>query len=177
MKCWGYICWLLYFSLEPFRLVPSTSSTFRAAPAYEVWKQKGADAQNCSRACFVLKRAQRRTRAITLSYDVQNVFPPKNTPQEITKFFVDYIQNDNLGKIANAHLVWADRSNDLGARCQQCLQLAALHSKAVDFPKSGVPAKFPEVLTRHMPSGSGGRCITLGGAAAVTLACEHRHFL
>ncbi|CAM9965408.1 unnamed protein product, partial [Ectocarpus fasciculatus] len=65
--------------------------------------------------------------------------------EEIADFFLKYIQNDNLGRIANAHLVWADRS-PLGARCDQCLQLAALHSKAVDFPKSGVPAVFPDDL-------------------------------
>lgn len=46
--------------------------------------------------------------------------------------------------IANAHLVFADLSDD-GAKCEPCLQLAALHSKAVDFPKSGVPAVFPKV--------------------------------
>ncbi|CAN0496746.1 unnamed protein product [Ectocarpus sp. 8 AP-2014] len=65
--------------------------------------------------------------------------------QEIADFFLKYIQNDNLGRIANAHLVWADLS-PLGARCDKCLQLAALHSKAVDFPKSGVPAVFPDNL-------------------------------
>lgn len=52
--------------------------------------------------------------------------------------------------IANAHLVWADLSND-GARCEQCLQLAALCSTAVDFPKSGVPAKFPDVSKLTWP--------------------------
>ncbi|CBN78124.1 RNA-dependent RNA polymerase 1 [Ectocarpus siliculosus] len=65
--------------------------------------------------------------------------------KEIADFFLKYIQNDNLGKIANAHLVRADLS-PLGARCDECLQLAALHSKAVDFPKSGVPAVFPDEL-------------------------------
>lgn len=64
--------------------------------------------------------------------------------QEITDFFLNYIRNDNLGVIANAHLVWADSSEE-GATCQECLQLAALFSKAVDFPKSGVPAVVPDV--------------------------------
>lgn len=64
-------------------------------------------------------------------------------PQEITDFFLNYLRNDNLGVIANAHLVWADLSEG-GARCEECLQLAALHSKAVDFPKSGVPAEIPK---------------------------------
>lgn len=69
---------------------------------------------------------------------------PKQNMQEITSFFVDYVINDNLGMIANAHLVWADKS-PVGARCKECIQLAALHSTAVDFCKSGVPAEFPRV--------------------------------
>ncbi|CAN0221812.1 unnamed protein product, partial [Laminaria digitata] len=62
---------------------------------------------------------------------------------EITEFFLKYMGSDNLGVIANAHLVSADKSPD-GAKCQECLQLAALHSIAVDFAKSGVPAEIPE---------------------------------
>ena len=52
--------------------------------------------------------------------------------------------NDNLGMIANAHLVYADLSL-AGAKCSECLQLAELHSMAVDFAKSGVPAVMPRV--------------------------------
>jgi RNA-dependent RNA polymerase len=55
-------------------------------------------------------------------------------------FYVDYIKNDNLGRIANAWMAWADFS---GADSHQCLQLAALHSTAVDFAKTGIPATFP----------------------------------
>ncbi|CAN0067020.1 unnamed protein product, partial [Laminaria digitata] len=62
--------------------------------------------------------------------------------QEITDFFVNYLVNDNLGLIANAHLVHADKS-PFGARSSECLKLAALHSTAVDFGKSGVPAVAP----------------------------------
>lgn len=52
--------------------------------------------------------------------------------------------NDNLGMIANAHIAWADQSTE-GARSSECIQLAELHSTAVDFCKSGVPAEFPRV--------------------------------
>mmetsp|Transcript_21088 Transcript_21088/g.29567 ORF Transcript_21088/g.29567 Transcript_21088/m.29567 type:complete len:579 (-) Transcript_21088:47-1783(-) len=57
----------------------------------------------------------------------------------IKEFFVNYIKNDNLGTIANAHLAWAD-SSPQGVCDPACLRLAALHSIAVDFPKTGVPA-------------------------------------
>lgn len=60
----------------------------------------------------------------------------------IIDFYLDYLRRDNLGQIANAHLVWADKKPD-GVRCAECLQLAALQSSAVDFAKTGVAADFP----------------------------------
>jgi RNA-dependent RNA polymerase len=68
---------------------------------------------------------------------------------DIHDFFVSYIRNDRLGQIANAHGVWADKLKD-GIRSPECLMLAALHSTAVDFAKSGVPAEFPrDLMTRN----------------------------
>ncbi|XP_020589018.1 probable RNA-dependent RNA polymerase 2 [Phalaenopsis equestris] len=65
--------------------------------------------------------------------------------EEIHKFFVDYMINDNLGAISTAHLVYAN-SEPLKARSPKCLQLANLHSMAVDFAKTGVPAEMPRIL-------------------------------
>ncbi|XP_040987157.1 RNA-dependent RNA polymerase 2 [Juglans microcarpa x Juglans regia] len=67
------------------------------------------------------------------------------TLEEIQKFFVDYMINDTLGAISTAHLVLADREPDK-ARSQKCLELANLHSIAVDFAKTGAPAEMPRVL-------------------------------
>jgi RNA-dependent RNA polymerase len=53
--------------------------------------------------------------------------------------------NDNLGAIANAHLVHADHEESK-ARSLQCLLLANLHSAAVDFAKTGSPAEMPRIL-------------------------------
>lgn len=53
--------------------------------------------------------------------------------------------NDTLGAISTAHLIYAD-SEPLKARSPKCLQLAALHSMAVDFAKTGAPAEMPRVL-------------------------------
>jgi RNA-dependent RNA polymerase len=58
------------------------------------------------------------------------------TVEHITDFFVEHAMTDNLGLIANAWLVHADREQD-GAGCRACQELAQLHSRAVDFPKSG----------------------------------------
>ncbi|KAM3314643.1 hypothetical protein ACQJBY_033446 [Aegilops geniculata] len=63
------------------------------------------------------------------------------TLEEIQKYFVDYMINDSLGAISTAHLVHADR-HPMKARSPECLQLAALHSMAVDFAKSGAPAEM-----------------------------------
>jgi RNA-dependent RNA polymerase len=78
--------------------------------------------------------------------------PPPPTPLErdvtqsdITKFFVKYMKNDFLPKIAHAHMAWADFLDE-GIRHEKCLDLAQLHSKAVDYPKSGQPAQMPKSL-------------------------------
>ncbi|CAI9108920.1 OLC1v1008628C2 [Oldenlandia corymbosa var. corymbosa] len=65
--------------------------------------------------------------------------------EEIQKFFVDYMISDTLGTISTAHLVHADREPDK-ALSAKCLQLAALHSMAVDFAKTGSPAEMPQFL-------------------------------
>ncbi|KAL9672087.1 hypothetical protein QQ045_028335 [Rhodiola kirilowii] len=67
------------------------------------------------------------------------------TLEEIQKFFVDYMINDTLGAISTAHLVHADREPDK-AKSSKCLELADLHSMAVDFAKTGAPAAMPKAL-------------------------------
>ncbi|TPX31367.1 hypothetical protein SmJEL517_g05295 [Synchytrium microbalum] len=65
--------------------------------------------------------------------------------RDVKAHFVDYIAKNTLGKIDHAHMAWADRE-EKGAECDQCLQLAELHSTAVDYAKSGISADFPEHL-------------------------------
>lgn len=69
----------------------------------------------------------------------------KVTLEEIHQFFVDYMINDTLGAISTAHLVHADREPEK-ARSRKCLELAELHSMAVDFAKTGAPAEMPRAL-------------------------------
>ena len=71
------------------------------------------------------------------------------TTTAIADFFVNYMKNDNLGRIANAHIVFADMS-EAGALCGNCLKLAELHSAAVDFAKTGVPAVVDKSLSVKM---------------------------
>lgn len=64
---------------------------------------------------------------------------------DLISFFLDYMQNDALGKIAHAHLAAADRLDD-GLESSICLELVQLHSMAVDYPKTGIPAKMERRL-------------------------------
>ncbi|KAH7176576.1 RNA dependent RNA polymerase-domain-containing protein [Dactylonectria macrodidyma] len=70
---------------------------------------------------------------------------------DLRNFFVKYMKNDVLPMIAHAHLANADRAWT-GPMSPQCLELAHLHSKAVDYPKTGEPATLRRDLQpRHWP--------------------------
>lgn len=67
------------------------------------------------------------------------------TVDEITSFFVTYMKNDCLPAIAHAHLAWGDYLVG-GVNEAKCMQLAQLHSDAVDYNKTGNPA----IITRDL---------------------------
>ncbi|TQD89626.1 hypothetical protein C1H46_024761 [Malus baccata] len=68
------------------------------------------------------------------------------TVEEIADYFVDYTVSDSLGRISNAHTIFADNKHPMKAQCNECIELAKLFSCAVDFAKTGVPAKIPDHL-------------------------------
>ena len=55
----------------------------------------------------------------------------------MTSFFLHFMENDNLGMIATLHQILADQS-PFGTFDPQCVRLAALHSTAVDYSKTGI---------------------------------------
>lgn len=61
------------------------------------------------------------------------------TVDHLTEHFINFVKNDNLGQISTWLLAHGDRS---GPDCRECETLARLHSVAVDFPKTGQPAKL-----------------------------------
>lgn len=67
------------------------------------------------------------------------------TVDDMTAFFVTHMKYDNLGRIATAHRYWADLMEE-GVKHENCLELAALHSRAVDYAKTGVAAEMPKHL-------------------------------
>ena len=57
---------------------------------------------------------------------------------DMTDFFVQFMENDNLGLIATLHQILADQS-PLGTFDPLCVKVAGMHSTAVDFSKTGIP--------------------------------------
>ncbi|KAF2839041.1 RdRP-domain-containing protein [Patellaria atrata CBS 101060] len=81
------------------------------------------------------------------------ILPNPVTTEDTKEFFLTYMKQDNLGQIANAHLTWFDKNTDpFGVSHEKCLKLANLHSIAVDFAKTGVPAIMdPDLFVRQKP--------------------------
>ncbi|XP_050372674.1 probable RNA-dependent RNA polymerase 1 isoform X2 [Argentina anserina] len=71
------------------------------------------------------------------------------TVEEVEESFTDFIRNFKLGVISNAHLIFADRKRKK-AMSVECIELAKLHSRAVDSPKTGVSVKVPSKLRAHI---------------------------
>jgi len=63
------------------------------------------------------------------------------TVDDMTSFFVTFMKNNCLPRIASAHMAWADRLEN-GVHEQKCIKLAAMHSAAVDYNKTGRATKM-----------------------------------
>ncbi|XP_042480127.1 probable RNA-dependent RNA polymerase 1 isoform X2 [Macadamia integrifolia] len=74
---------------------------------------------------------------ISLDHDV--------TIEQVEEYFTNFIANESLGIIANAHTAFADKEPNK-AESDKCIELAKLFSIAVDSPKTGVPAEIPADL-------------------------------
>ncbi|KAN0073538.1 RNA dependent RNA polymerase domain containing protein [Elaphomyces granulatus] len=66
------------------------------------------------------------------------------TMNDITDFFITFMRQDQLGRIATTHKVLADQNMD-GTMSTDCLTLAELHSTAVDFSKTGQPVDLRRI--------------------------------
>jgi hypothetical protein len=61
--------------------------------------------------------------------------------KDMNDFFLDFMQTDQLGRIAVLHRILADQSST-GTLHQDCIKLAGMHSTAVDYSKTGIPVGF-----------------------------------
>lgn len=66
------------------------------------------------------------------------------TQNDIADFFIDFIKTDHLGAIATRHMILADQLEH-GTLEPKCIATAELHSTAVDFSKTGLPADLREL--------------------------------
>ncbi|KAF7559484.1 hypothetical protein G7046_g4667 [Stylonectria norvegica] len=67
---------------------------------------------------------------------------------DLRNFFVTYLKNDKLPLIATSHLAFADSERG-GPKSRKCIELAHLHSKAVDYPKTGEAATMRRDQSPH----------------------------
>ncbi|CAN8001929.1 unnamed protein product, partial [Ixodes hexagonus] len=64
-----------------------------------------------------------------------------NNSLGMIQFVCNYIKNDNVGIMSNAHLAWADREYD-GIFSQTCINIAGKISTCLDFAKTGESASL-----------------------------------
>ncbi|KAK4684115.1 RNA-dependent RNA polymerase, partial [Tremellales sp. Uapishka_1] len=77
-------------------------------------------------------------------YDVEAMDYTPPEPIRVAEVTMDNVKaNDILGQVSNAHLAQADRD---APDSRACIELAQEASIAVDFPKTGVPAKLTQNL-------------------------------
>uniref|UniRef100_A0A914BY28 RNA-directed RNA polymerase n=1 Tax=Acrobeloides nanus TaxID=290746 RepID=A0A914BY28_9BILA len=69
------------------------------------------------------------------------VVTEENLTEKMCEFFVTYMEQDSIGKIANAFI---NNSDQYGIESEVCKNIALKHNKAVDFPKTGIA---PPTLT------------------------------
>ena len=68
---------------------------------------------------------------------------------DMTDFFIQFMENDNLGLIATLHQILADQS-PFGTFDPLCIKVAGMHSTAVDFSKTGIPVCILETRRRAL---------------------------
>jgi hypothetical protein len=65
-------------------------------------------------------------------------------PDDMSNFFVDFMETDQLGYISNLHLQISDQE-PLGTLSPSCIKLAGMASTAVDFSKTGIPVDMKQL--------------------------------
>ncbi|KAH6930134.1 hypothetical protein HPB50_010396 [Hyalomma asiaticum] len=73
-----------------------------------------------------------------MNFSDRNPEPDKEeiTIEDMIQFMCNYIKNDSIGILSNAHLAWADQERE-GIHSQKCLSIAEKISICLDFAKNG----------------------------------------
>ncbi|KAG8198905.1 hypothetical protein JTE90_015117 [Oedothorax gibbosus] len=82
--------------------------------------------------------------------------------EDMIEFFCLYIQNDNIGSFAHAHLVWADLRKN-GIFSTKCMKIAERYPYVLDFAKHGAtehlnkssrPDQYPDFMQKGLIANS-----------------------
>ncbi|KAF9056326.1 RNA-directed RNA polymerase 2 [Panaeolus papilionaceus] len=76
-----------------------------------------------------------------------------STMDDVADFVMEFIHSDVVGIVATNWLIIADQSTE-GIFDRDCIQLAQIHSDAVDYPKSGKPVaveRIPKLKRKSKP--------------------------
>ncbi|KAI0093951.1 RdRP-domain-containing protein [Irpex rosettiformis] len=99
-----------------------------------------------------------------------------STRADIADFVTKYIYSDSIGLIASAWLAKAD-SSDKGIHDSDCLALAALHSDAVDYPKTGMAVPIDRIPRNKSSAKPDWSCPELTVGDNTTLYYESQRWL
>ncbi|KAK0628708.1 RNA dependent RNA polymerase-domain-containing protein [Bombardia bombarda] len=125
---------VVVFPLKGDRDVPSMCSggDLDGDDFFVIWDQKMIPSERCHPPMDYTPPAP-----------IQELVGP--SADSLKAFFVLFMKNNTLPLIAHAHLATADREPD-GPKNDRCIKLAQLHSMAVDYVKTGVPAEWSKRL-------------------------------
>lgn len=66
------------------------------------------------------------------------------TADDMSGFFVEFMETDQLGMLCNVHMQLADQ-RELGTLAPDCIKIAAMASTAVDFSKTGIAVNMADL--------------------------------
>ncbi|KAF2762064.1 RdRP-domain-containing protein [Pseudovirgaria hyperparasitica] len=104
--------------------------------------------QNAVRECRYVQKPADYARVTPISLD------RPVTKEDMSSFFVKFMETDQLGIIAVKHMCLADQK-DAGTIDAGCKTLAEMHSTGVDYSKTGIPIDMSQLrglkIDRHRP--------------------------
>ncbi|KAF2449704.1 RdRP-domain-containing protein [Karstenula rhodostoma CBS 690.94] len=136
-------------------IIPPESHPLRALRNCIVFSQKGArDLPSCLSGGDLDGDVYNVIWDIDAVSGCQRTFLPAQYPRvvplnigrkvekkDMTDFFIQFMATDQLGLIANRHMILADQ-RPKGTADPDCVTLAELHSTGVDYSKTGIPVSM-----------------------------------
>ena len=80
--------------------------------------------------------------SMTFPYGMKKELPNDITINDIVEFYCNYLLLNNIGQVANTHLVYSD-FHPKGLFSEECHDLAIKYSISLDYQKTGIIEQFP----------------------------------